>query len=57
MTKIETLEQTYLQAREYLEAMAAELEVARQVAINAYHNLDAAIHEEIVRRKELGESE
>lgn len=57
MTKIEVLEQTYLQAREYLEAMAAELEVARQVAINAYHNLDNAIHEEIVRRKELGEAE
>jgi hypothetical protein len=57
MTKLETLEEVYLQAKEYLEACAAETEVARAVAINAYRNYDNAIHEEIVRRRELGETE
>lgn len=57
MTKIEILEQTYRQAREYLEGIAEELEVARQVAIDAYNNLDAAIHEEIQRKRSVGETE
>ena len=45
--KIEVLQEVYQQSREYLEAMAQELEVARAVAIDAYHNLDAALLEEI----------
>ena len=50
--KIEVLQEVYQQSREYLEAMAQELEVARAVAIDAYHNLDAALMEEI--RKQQG---
>ena len=50
--KIEVLQEVYQQSREYLEAMAQELEVARAVAIDAYHNLDAALMEEIRKQQE-----
>ena len=52
MNKIEILQLVYDQARTYLEACAQELEVAREAAIGAYHNLDAALMEEI--RKQQG---